>query len=111
MGRNGTEDADIVLVSFGSTSRNVRTAAKMCREKGLKVGTFRPITLFPFPHKRLQELSAKVKKFVVVEVNMGQMVQDVKLAVNGKVPVESINKGVGAPPAPEDIAARIEELI
>ncbi len=108
---NGTEDADIVLVSFGSTSRNVRTAAKMCREKGLKVGTFRPITLFPFPNKRLQELSAKVKKFIVVEVNMGQMVQDVKLAVNGKVPVESINKGVGAPPAPEDIAARIEELI
>jgi len=108
---DNTEDADIVLVSFGSTSRNVRTAAKMCREKGLKVGIFRPVTLYPFPNKRLKELSAKVKKFIVVEVNMGQMVQDVKLAVNGTVPVELINKGVGAPPAPEDITAEIEELI
>ncbi|MBD5402767.1 3-methyl-2-oxobutanoate dehydrogenase subunit VorB [bacterium] len=108
---NGVEDADIVLVSFGSTSRNVRTAAKLCREKGLKVGIFRPITLFPFPSKRLQEISTKIKKFVVVEVNMGQMVQDVRLAVNGNVHVEQINKGVGAPPSPEEIAARIEELV
>ena len=83
----------------------------MCREKGLKVGVLRPITLFPFPTKRIQELSEKVKKFVVVEVNMGQMVYDVKLAVNGKVPVELINKGVGAPPASEDIAKEVEELL
>lgn len=105
-----TEDADIILVSFGSTSRNVNTAAKICRQKGLKVGTLRPITLFPFPNKRLQELSNQTKKFIVVEVNMGQMVNDVRLAVNGKVPVELIHKPVGAPPAPEDIVAQIEEL-
>lgn len=107
----GTEDADVVLVSFGSTSRNVKTAAKMCREKGLKVGIFRPITLFPFPSKRLNELADKVKRFISVEVNMGQMVYDVKLAVNGKVPVDLIHKGVGAPPAPEEIVKQIEELI
>ena len=107
----GTEDADIVLISFGSTSRNVRTAAKICRQKGLKVGILRPITLFPFPNKRLQELSNTVKKFITVEVNMGQMVNDVKLAVNGKVPVELIHKGVGAPPSPEDIAEKIEEMV
>lgn len=107
----GTEDADIVLVSFGSTARNVKIAAKMCRAKGLKVGVLRPITLFPFPTKRIQELSEKVKKFVVVEVNMGQMVYDVKLAVNGKVPVDLINKGVGAPPSSEEIAKQVEELI
>jgi 2-oxoglutarate ferredoxin oxidoreductase subunit alpha len=107
----GTDDADIVLVSFGSTSRNVKTAAKLCREKGLKVGVLRPITLFPFPRKRLSELADKVKKIITVEVNMGQMVDDVRLAVNGKVPVELINKGVGAPIAPEDIALKIEELI
>ena len=107
----GTEDADIVLVSFGSTSRNVRTAAKMLRQKGIKVGVFRPITLFPFPNKRLNKLADTVKKFITVEVNMGQMVNDVRLAVNGKVPVELIHKGVGAPPDPEDIVARIEELI
>jgi len=107
----GTEDADVVLISFGSTARNVKIAAKMCREKGLKVGILRPITLFPFPSKRIQELSQKVKKFVVVEVNMGQMVYDVRLAVNGKVPVELINKGVGAPPSSEDIAQQVEDLM
>lgn len=108
---NNTEEADIVLVSFGSTSRNVNTAAKILREKGYKVGTFRPITLFPFPNKRLAELADKVEKFVTVEVNMGQMVDDVRLAVNGKVPVELVHKGVGAPPAPEVIAAQVEGLI
>lgn len=107
----GTEDADVILVSFGSTSRNVRTAVKMLQEKGIKAGGFRPITLFPFPNKRLQELASKVKKFITVEVNMGQMINDVKLAVNGKVPVELINKGVGTPPSPEEIAQKAEELL
>lgn len=107
----GTEDADIILVSFGSTSRNVKTAMKLCREKGLKVGFFRPITLFPFPSKRLNELSKKVKKFISVEVNMGQMINDVKLAVNGNAPVELIHKAVGAPPSPEEIQAQVEGLI
>lgn len=108
---NDTDDADVVLVSFGSTSRNVNTAAKLLRAKGLKVGTFRPITLFPFPSKRLAELAKRVKMFVSVEVNMGQMIDDVKLAVNGLVPVELVHKGVGAPPDPEDIAAHVEGLL
>lgn len=107
----GTEDADVVLISFGSTSRNVKTAAKLCRQKGLKVGILRPITLFPFPNKRLQELSKTVKKFITVEVNMGQMVNNVRLAVNGAVPVELIHKPVGAPPEPEEIVAQIERLM
>ena len=107
----GTEDADVVLISFGSTSRNVKTAAKLCRQKGLKVGILSPITLFPFPNKRLQELSKTVKKFITVEVNMGQMVNDVRLAVNGAVPVELIHKPVGAPPEPEEIVAQIERLM
>lgn len=107
----GTEDADVILVSFGSTSRNVKTAMKLCREKGIKAGFFRPVTLFPFPTKRLSELASKTKKMISVEVNMGQMINDVRLAVNGKIPVELINKPVGAPPAPEEILAKIEELI
>ena len=107
----GTEDADIILVSFGSTSRNVKTAVKMCREKGIKAGILRPITLYPFPNNGLKELACSAKKFIVVEVNMGQMVNDVRLAVNGKVPVELIHKPVGAPPAPEEILDKIEELI
>lgn len=107
----GVEDADIVLLSFGSTSRNVKTAVKICREKGLKVGFFRPITLFPFPNKRLQELSQTVKKFTVVEVNMGQMIQDVKLAINGKSEVTLFNKPVGAPPSVDEIVEEIEKQI
>lgn len=106
-----TEDADVLLVSFGSTSRNVKTAAKMCREKGIKAGILRPITLYPFPTERISQLADSVKKVITVEVNMGQMVNDVRLAVNGKVPVELINKAVGTPPSPEEIVEKIEELV
>lgn len=106
----GTDDADIILVSFGSTSRNVKTAVKECRKQGLKVGFFRPVTLFPFPSKRLQELSQKTKKFLCVEVNMGQMINDVKLAINGNATVELLNKPVGAPPNVDEIVERTMRL-
>lgn len=106
-----TDDADIILVSFGSTSRNAKTAMKQLREKGIKAGLFRPVTLYPFPNKRLHELAQKTKKFVTVEVNMGQMVNDVRLAVNGACPVELVNKGVGAPPSAAEIVSKIEELL
>lgn len=104
----GTDDADIILVSFGSTSRNVKTAVKIARENGIKAGFFRPITLFPFPNKRLAELAEQTKKFLCVEVNMGQMINDVKLAVNGKAPVELFHKPVGAPPDVESIVEQIK---
>ena len=107
----GADDADVLFVSFGSTARNVKTAAKLLRQKGIKAGFLRPITLFPFPTNRIQELSKKVKKVIVVEVNMGQMLYDVKLAVNGNCPVEFINRGVGAPPSPEEIAQKTEVLL
>ncbi len=90
-----TEDAELILVSFGSISRNVKSAVNECREKGLKVGLLRPITLFPFPIKKLEELAKTTKKFLVIEMNMGQMLRDVKLAVNGKVPVEFLGKPTG----------------
>ena len=106
-----TQDADVLLVSFGSTARNVNTAMKMCRKEGIKAGTLRPITLYPFPQKRIYELAQQVKKIICVEVNMGQMFYDVKLAANGVVPVELINKAVGAPPSPEEIFEKIKELI
>lgn len=106
-----TADAEILLVSFGSTSRNVKTAMKICREKGIKAGVFRPITLYPFPMKRLNELAGSVRKIISVEVNMGQMVNDIRLAVNGKCPVELIHKAVGTPPPPDEICSKIEELI
>ncbi len=106
-----TDDADIILVSFGSTSRNVKTAMKQLREKGIKAGFFRPVTLYPFPSKKLYELAQKVKKFITVEVNMGQMVNDVRLAVNGTCSVELIHKGVGVPPSAAEIVSKIEELL
>lgn len=106
-----TEDADIVVVSFGSPSRNVKSAMKICRKEGLKVGILRPITLWPFPTKRIAELSRKVKKFMVVEVNMGQMLRDVKLAGNGQAPVEFFNRPVGNPPEVDDIVNKIKEII
>lgn len=106
-----TEDAEIILTSFGSTSRNVKTAMKKLLEKGIKAGFLRPITLYPFPSKRIAELAKTAKKIITVEVNMGQMVNDVKLAVNGVCPVELINKGVGVPPSAEEIVNRIEELL
>ena len=103
-----TDDADLLVLSFGSLSRNVKAAIKKLREKGLKIGFFRPITLFPFPNKRLQELAGCVKKFLTVEVNMGQMVRDVRLAVNGRVPVEFFGKPVGSWTSVEDLEFAIE---
>lgn len=105
-----TEDADIVLMSFGSPPRGVKSAVKELRKSGIKAGFFRPITLFPFPHKRLAELAKTVKKFIVIEINMGQMVRDVRLAVNGAAEVEQINKPVGAPIDVETIIEKVMRM-
>src|SRR5574344_1573929 len=105
-----TEDADLIVASFGSMSRNVKSAVKIAREKGLKVGAFRPITISPFPNKRIEELSHSAKKFLVTEINMGQMVRDVRLAVNGRVPVEFYGKAVGSMIDVEDLVDKIESL-
>lgn len=103
-----TEDAELIVTCFGSMARNVKSAVKICRENGLKVGMFRPISLYPFPNKRIQELAQKTKKILDIEMNMGQMVRDVRLAVNGKVPVEFFGKPVGQWLAVEDIVNAIE---
>lgn len=89
-----TEDADIILVAYGLSSRACLEAVNKAKEQGLKVGLFRPITLWPFPSKRLAELAAKAKGVLVVEQSLGQLVQDVRLAVEGKIPV-----GLNAYPA------------
>lgn len=106
-----TEDADLIIVSFGSMSRVVKSAVKECRKKGLKVGAFRPISLYPFPSKRIAELAKSTKKFLVTEINMGQMVRDVRLAVNGAVPVEFLGKPVGAMLHVEDVMNEAERLM
>ncbi|MCM1265930.1 MAG: 3-methyl-2-oxobutanoate dehydrogenase subunit VorB [Candidatus Gastranaerophilales bacterium] len=106
-----TEDADVILVAFGSLTRNVKATMKALREEGLKVGVFRPVTLSPFPDKRLEELAETCKKFVVVEMNMGQMVRDVKIAVNGKASVDLINRSVGQWLSVEEITAGVKEKV
>jgi len=97
------DDADYVLVAFGSTARLCETAMEFAREQGIKVGVFRPITLWPFPTQALRDLAKKVKGFMSVELSAGQMVEDVRLAVNGAIPVEFFGKMGGVVPAAEEI--------
>lgn len=106
-----TDDADLIIACFGSMTRNVKSAVNECRKQGLKVGMFRPISLWPFPSKQILNLSEKTKKFLVVEMNMGQMIKDVKLAVNGKVPVEFLGKPVGQWLSVEDIIEQIRGIV
>jgi len=105
-----TEDADIIIVSYGITSRICRTAVGMAREKGIKVGMVRPITLWPYPDKLLAKLANSASKFLVVELNMGQMTDDVRLAINCSKPVSFFGRTGGMIPSPEDVLAEIERL-
>jgi 2-oxoglutarate ferredoxin oxidoreductase subunit alpha len=97
------DDADYAIVAFGSAARLSEKAIELAREQGVKVGLFRPITLFPFPTKQIAELTKQVKGILVVEINAGQMVQDVRLAVNGAIPVEQFGRLGGIVPEPEEI--------
>lgn len=106
-----TEDADLVLVAYGSVARICRTVMNMARDNGLKVGLHRPITLFPFPYNRIHELARSGKRFLVVEMSSGQMVEDVILGVNGKAPVDFYGRMGGIVPTPEEIICKIQEAI
>ncbi len=106
-----TDDAKIILVAFGLSARICQKAVDILREKGIKVGLLRPITLYPFPYKKLLDLSEQVDFMMSVEMNAGQMVQDVKLAVEGKIPVFFKGRMGGMIPTPEDIAQEIEIII
>ncbi|MDE5799744.1 MAG: 3-methyl-2-oxobutanoate dehydrogenase subunit VorB [Paramuribaculum sp.] len=97
------EDAEVVFVAFGSIARICLKAIEDAREQGIKVGLIRPITLWPFPTKRIAELASEVKGFMVVELNAGQMVQDVRLAVEGKVPVYHYGRMGGVIPNPQEV--------
>lgn len=106
-----TDDAEYLFVAYGLSARICQKAMDLAREKGIKVGLFRPITLFPYPYQRLNELADKTKFMMSVELNSGQMVEDVKLAVNGKIPVEFFGRLGGMLPTPEDIVHHLETLI
>lgn len=107
-----TDDAELILVAYGISSRVCRTAVELAREKDLKVGLLRPQTLFPFPSNRLQELSERgVKSFLTVECSNGQMLKDVKLALNGKTPVEFYGRMGGEVPDAADVVVEIEKIL
>lgn len=97
------DDADYILVAFGSAARICQKTVQLARKKGIKVGLLRPITLFPFPEKPIAELAQRVKGFLVVEYNAGQMVNDVRLAVNGKTKVEYHGRMGGIVPSPDEV--------
>lgn len=99
----GTEDADYLIIAFGTVARIALKAIEDAREQGIKVGLLRPITLWPFPTKEIERLSHKVKGILVVELNAGQMIQDVRLANEGRVPVAHFGRMGGIVPSPTEI--------
>ncbi|MGE4587469.1 MAG: 3-methyl-2-oxobutanoate dehydrogenase subunit VorB [Mangrovibacterium sp.] len=108
------EDADYILVAFGSSARICQKTVELGRAKGLKVGLLRPVTLFPFPEKPVAELAGRVKGFLTVEMNAGQMIEDVKLAVfsTGRpVPVEHYGRMGGIIPTPGEVVEALENKL
>ncbi len=108
-----TSDADLVIAAFGVTSRIVRTAVEMARAEGIKVGLFRPITLFPFPEKAIASLSSRCKLWLTVELSTGQMVDDVRLSVarDAEVCFYGRPPGMGSLPTPEELLNQIKKQI
>jgi pyruvate/2-oxoacid:ferredoxin oxidoreductase alpha subunit len=102
-----TQDADILLVGYGITSRILRSAVEAARAEGQRVGLFRPISLWPFPSEALRKAAAGVRQVVVVELSNGQMVEDVRLALNGSVPVEFYGRTGGNVPSVEEIQIEV----
>ena len=105
------EDADYIFVAYGSSARICQKSMQIAKEKGIKVGLLRPITLFPFPTKVIRELAENVKGFLTVELNAGQMVEDVRLAVNGKKPVEHFGRMGGIIPSPSEVVTALEQKV
>jgi 2-oxoglutarate ferredoxin oxidoreductase subunit alpha len=104
------DDADIVVVGFGTAGRVSFSAVRAARAEGIRVGLFRPISLSPFPYDRLAELSKSAKAFLVVEMNAGQMLDDVQRVVAGRIPVEFYGRMGGVTPFPDEILSEIQRM-
>ena len=105
------DDAEYIMVAFGSAARICQKTVQIARKKGVKVGLIRPITLFPFPEKIIAEFATKVKGFLSVEFNAGQMVNDIRLAANGKTKVEYFGRMGGIVPNPDEVEAALEQIL
>lgn len=104
----GTDDADYLIVAFGSLARISDKAREIAREKGIKVGILRPITLWPFPSEAIERAAKDKKGILVVELNAGQMIEDVRLAVHDSLPVEHFGRLGGIVPSPDEVVAALE---
>jgi 2-oxoglutarate ferredoxin oxidoreductase subunit alpha len=104
------EDAEIAIVAFGTAGRISQSAMKMAREEGIRVGIFRPISLYPFPYELIKEIREKVRAILVVEMSGGQMLEDVKLAVEGRIPVHFYGRMGGVLPLPDEILEEIRKV-
>ncbi|WP_262326403.1 3-methyl-2-oxobutanoate dehydrogenase subunit VorB [Carboxylicivirga litoralis] len=105
------DDAEYLIVAYGSSARICQKSVEIAREKGIKVGMLRPITLYPFPSKRLMERSKQMKGILSVEMSAGQMVEDVKLAVECKVPVEHFGRFGGSVHSPGEVVEALEQKL
>lgn len=104
------DDAEFAVVAYGATARVVKSAVSKARAKGIKVGLIRPITLWPFPEKEIAAAAKQVKAMLTVEMSMGQMVEDVRLAANGACPVGFFGRTGGIVPSPAEVLAEIEKM-
>lgn len=105
------EGADVIAVAYGTTARIVRSAMEKASAEGIKVGLIRPITLWPFPYQAIEEVASVPKAFLAVEMSTGQMVEDVRLAVNGRKPVHFYGRTGGMVPTPDEIVAKVREIL
>ncbi len=105
------EDADYIIVAFGSAARIAQKAIEIAREEGIRVGLFRPITLWPYPSTQIAEMAKGKKGVLVAEINAGQMVEDVRLAINGAVPVEYFGRLGGIVPEPNEIVDALKNKL
>ena len=106
-----TEDAEYLLVAYGLSARICQRAIEIGRQQGIKVGLLRPISLYPYPYEILNKLADNVRGVLVVEMNAGQMVEDVRLGVNGKIPVDFYGRMGGIIPTPEETLAALRKII
>jgi 2-oxoglutarate ferredoxin oxidoreductase subunit alpha len=106
-----TDDAEYIFVAYGTSARICQKALQLARAEGIRAGLLRPITLFPYPKKRLNELADRVKGMLAVEMSAGQMVEDVMLSVNGKTRVSHYGRMGGMIPTPEEVLENMKLFI
>ena len=106
-----TEDAEVVVIAYGLVARIAMKAVEIARAEGIRAGLLRPITLWPFPTHAVRKLTERVRGILVVEMNAGQMVEDVRLSVEGKVPVRFYGRMGGIIPSPEEVLDRLRETV